>query len=112
VNQEPTLKLKGIPASKEIPGTAQLALIDTRTGALRRIPGTTLMTEGPLLAWARWLPDGRHLLMGGNDASYLVNASAMTAKPVYFLPSRDHGHHYVQQTGDLNVSAVIVPPRR
>jgi hypothetical protein len=104
VNQQPA-------TAAMIPDTAQLALIDTQTGALRRIPGTTLMTEGPLLAWARWLPDGRHLLVGGNDASYLVNASAMTAKPLYFLPSRDHGH-LVQQTGDLNVSAVIVPPRR
>jgi hypothetical protein len=116
VNQQPTRTVNGLPGPAGtpqpamIPDTAQLALIDTRTGAMRRIPGTTTMTVGPLLAWARWLPDGRHLLVGGNDASYLVDASAMTAKPVYFLPSRDHGHHRVQQTGDLNVSAVIIPP--
>jgi hypothetical protein len=113
VNRAPTLKLKGIPASKEIPDTALLALIDTRTGVLRLVPGTVTETVGPLLAWVRWLPDGRHLIAGGNDSSYLVNTSAMTARPMYFLPGRDHGRdRYIQDTGDLNITAVVVPPRR
>ena len=113
VNQEPALKLKGTAASEEVPDTALLALIDTRTGVLRLVPGTVTFTVGPVLAWVRWLPDGRHLIAGGNDSSYLVNASTMTARPMYFLPGRDHGRdRYIQDTGDLNISAVVVPPRR
>ena len=98
-----------VPASKQVPGTALLALIDTRTGVLRLVPGTVQTRWGPVLAWARWLPDGRHLIAGGNDSSYLVNAAALTARPMYFLPGRDR---YIQDTGDLNISALVSPPRR
>jgi hypothetical protein len=32
---------------------------------------------------------------------------------MYFLPGRDHGRdRYIQDTGDLNITAVVVPPRR
>jgi hypothetical protein len=56
-----------------------------------------------------WLPDGRHLLTGGAVSSYAVNAATLSARPLYFIHSRDH---YIETSQDINYSAVIVPPRR
>ena len=64
---------------------------------------------GEPAAWARWLPGGRHLVAGGVEESYLVDASAMTARPMFFIHGTDH---YIEASQDLNYSAVIVPPRR
>jgi hypothetical protein len=94
------------------PFMSQLALIDTRTGILHLVPRSTMQAIS-IGGWARWLPDGRHLIVGGDRASYLVDSSAMTARPLFFLPGRNHGHdRFIQDTGDLNFSAVVVPPRR
>ena len=90
------------------PGSAQLAVVDTRTGALRLVPGARIQMGEPA-AWARWLPDGRHLVAGGLEESYLVDASAMTGRPMFFIHGPDH---YIEASQDLNYSAVIVPPRR
>jgi hypothetical protein len=90
------------------PSSAQLALADTRTGALRLVPGARVAMGEPA-AWARWLPDGRHLVAGGLEESYLVDASAMTARPMFFIHGPDH---YIEASQDLNYSAVIVPPHR
>jgi len=106
VNLKPTLN--GIPLTNMVPDEAQLALINTRTGVVRLVHGTRTLTVPPA-AWAQWLPDSRHLVVGGLDASYLVNASAMTEKPMFFLPGHDHN---IQDSEDLNFSSVIVPPHR
>ena len=90
------------------PGSAQPALADTRTGALRLMPGARIQIGAPA-AWARWLPDGRHLVAGGLEESHLVDASAMIARPLFFIHDPDH---YIEDSQDLNYSAVIVPPRR
>jgi hypothetical protein len=90
------------------PSAAQLAMVDTRTGTLRLVPGARTQMGEPV-SWARWLPDGRHLLAGGLDASYLVNPSTMTARPMFFIHGPDH---YIEASEDLNYSAVVVPLRQ
>jgi hypothetical protein len=90
------------------PSAAQLALIDTRTGTLRLVPGARTGMGAPV-AWARWLPDGRHLVAGGIEESYLVDAPTMKARPMFFITGPNH---YIEASQDLNYSAVIVPPRR
>ena len=91
-----------------VPYQAQLALINVRTGILRLVHGTRTQMAPPA-AWARWLPDSQHLVVGGLDESYLVSAPAMAARPMFFL----HGHdHNIQDSEDLNFSSVIVPPHR
>jgi hypothetical protein len=42
------------------------------------------------------------------EESYLVDASAMIARPLFFIHDPDH---YIEDSQDLNYSAVIVPPR-
>src|SRR5581483_5450278 len=46
------------------PAPAELAIISTRTGAVRLVPRVSLLT-GEDIAWARWLPGGKMLLAGG-----------------------------------------------
>jgi hypothetical protein len=60
-------------------------------------------------AWAQWLPDGRHLIIGGVEASYAVNAATLSARPLFFIHARDHD---IETSQDINYSAVLIPPRR
>jgi hypothetical protein len=84
-------------------GTVYLAMADTGAGTMRMVRAVRLQVGGDR-AWALWLPDGRHLIIGG-ESSYAVNAATLSARPLQFIPGRDHSH-------DINYSAVLVPPRR
>ena len=89
-------------------GTVQLAMVDTATGAMR-LAGAVRLGIGEDRAWALWLPDGRHLLSGGAVSSYAVNATTLSARPLYLIHGRDH---YIEASQDINYSAVILPLRR
>ena len=96
-------------------GAVRLAMVNTGTGALR-LAGSVRLAIGAPIAWARWLPDGRHLLTGGAEASYAVNAATLSAQPLFFMrgsarfmPSSDRS---IQDSQDLNYSTVVVPLRR
>jgi hypothetical protein len=89
-------------------GAVRLALINTGTGALH-LAGSVRLTIGASAAWARWLPNGRHFLTGGVEASYVVNEATLSARPLFFMRGRDH---YIEDSQDLNYSAVVVPLRR
>jgi hypothetical protein len=78
---------------------AQLAIANSRTGALRLVPGVRIVV-GEAVSWARWLPGGRQLIVAGLRGSYLVNAATRSAKPFTFRHDRS----------GPNYSAVIVPP--
>ena len=61
---------------------ARLALVDPVTGAVRVVPAPALEL-GMDIAWARWLPDGRRLIVGaGAGAAYLVDAVTLSAEPL------------------------------
>ena len=82
----------------------QLAIVDTATGKLRLIPGVQ-GEIGESVGWARWLPDGTHVLAGTFSAQYraynhyLIDADTNTVKLVDF--SSD-------QNTDVNFSASTV----
>jgi hypothetical protein len=61
------------------------------------------------IAWARWLPDGRRLVMGpGTAAGYLVDAT-LSAEPLIVV----HGHGQDRGSSqDPNYTTVLVPPPR
>jgi hypothetical protein len=62
--------------------TARLALVDLATGAIRVAPWPRL-TLGIAVAWARWLPDGIHLIVGPAPGDgYLVDAATLSAEPL------------------------------
>jgi hypothetical protein len=81
--------------------TVQLAIASTITGALRLVPQVRVVV-GPPEDWARWLPGGRQLIVGGADSSYLVTAATGSAQPFNFS---------VSSAGGVDSSAVIVPRR-
>jgi hypothetical protein len=113
-----TLCHRGPVTTVHMGGMAQLALIDTRTGALRLVPGTVTQAVA-LQGWVGWLPDGSHLVMGGDTANYLVDTARLTARPLFFMPPdtkwpylahNPQTAHYFQATQDMNLSTVVVPP--
>jgi len=59
---------------------ARLALVDPATGAIRVAP-TPRLALGIDIAWARWLPDGSHLIVGAGTG-YLVDAATLSAEPI------------------------------
>jgi hypothetical protein len=83
-------------------GTAQLAIVSTGTGASRLVPGARL-SVGEDVAWARWLPGGKQLIVGSVGRDYIVTAATLTARPLRFRHSPG---------GVIGYSAVIVPPRQ
>jgi len=87
---------------------ARLAFINTRTGALRLV-GHTGLGPGEDEAWARWLPGGYQLAIGSLTKDYLVTAATQTVTPFRFMPV---GDGYIEDTQDINYSAVLVPGTR
>jgi hypothetical protein len=85
---------------------AELAIISTRTGAARLVPRVSLLM-GQDVAWARWLPGGKMLLVGGSTFSGAVNSEGLSVWPYYFVHGRDH---YIQDSQDVNYSAVVIKP--
>jgi hypothetical protein len=88
------------------PAPAELAIISTRTGAARLVPRVSLLM-GQDIAWARWLPGGKMLLVGGSTFSGVVNSKTLSVRPYYFAHGRDH---YIEVSQDVNYSAVVIKP--
>jgi hypothetical protein len=65
-------------------GTAELALADTRTGALRMVVPVQYPV-GEDIGWARWLPGGKQLLVIGADNPYLVDTVKLSARSLSFV---------------------------
>ena len=86
------------------PAPAELAIISTRTDAARLVPRVSLIM-GQDVAWAKWLPGGKMLLVGGSAFSGVVNSETLSARPYYFVHGRDH---YIEDSQDLNYSAVVI----
>jgi hypothetical protein len=86
------------------PAAAELAVISTRTGAARLVPHVSLLI-GQDIAWARWLPGGKMLLVGGSTFSGAVNSETLSVRPYYFVHGRDH---YIEDSQDVNYSAVVI----
>jgi hypothetical protein len=80
-------------------GMSQLAIVDTRTGAVHLVPGTALYTTEDAF-WALWLPGGERVLAGSVGSAYSVDARTVTARPFSFFASTD------------GFSAVVAPARR
>lgn len=62
---------------------------------------------GEDIAWARWLPGGKMLLVGGLTFSGVVNSETLSVRPYYFAHGRDH---YIEDSQDVNYSAVVIKP--
>ena len=86
------------------PASAELAIISTRTEAARLVPRVSL-PMGQDIAWARWLPGGKMLLVGGSAFSGVVNSETLSVRPYYFMHGRDH---YIEDSQDVNYSAVVI----
>jgi len=80
--------------------TAWLALVDPATGAVRVVRTATL-EFGIDVGWARWLPDGEHLIVGA-ASGYLVDAGTLSAEPLVIARDNNEGPDY---------TTVIVPLR-
>ena len=82
-----------------------LGIVNTRTGALRLVHATHLVTTEDV-AWARWLPAGNRLIAGAEAGSYAVNAVTLAARPFSFSgsPRRD-----IENSSNINFSATVLP---
>ena len=82
-----------------------LGIVNTRTGALRLVHATRLVTTEDV-GWARWLPGGNRLIAGAEAYSYAVNAVTLAARPFSFSgsPGQD-----IEHSGDINFSATVLP---
>lgn len=81
-------------------GTADLAIADTATGALR-ILAPAKFTVGEDIGWARWLPGGNQVIVIGADDPYLVNTRTLSVRSLGFV------HHGAQS---INFSVIVIPP--
>jgi hypothetical protein len=87
------------------PGSARLALVDPRTGAMRVAPRPRV-TLGMDIGWALWLPGGMHLIVGTGTGSYLVDSATLSARPL--VRARAHN---IGNDQEINFTAAILPPR-
>jgi hypothetical protein len=83
---------------------AELAIASSQTGSMRLVPQARL-TIGQDVAWVQWLPDGRQLIVGAGNGSYIVDTATLSARPLFFLRSHDHN---IQDSQDLNYSTVVI----
>jgi hypothetical protein len=83
---------------------AQLAIVNTRTGRLRLVPGA-LYRIGAATLWADAIPGRDQILAGGPANAYLVNAVTLAERAIYFLPG---DHRALDIDRDVNYSAVIL----
>jgi hypothetical protein len=84
---------------------SELGLADTRTGAVRLVPGATLDTPEDA-GWMLWLPGGTRLLAGALNYSYAVDAATYAARPFFFFPANPD--HDIMDTPDVNFSVTLV----
>jgi hypothetical protein len=88
-----------------------LAIVNTRTGAVRAVRPARLVTEEDA-GWILWLPGGRRLLAGALSYSYAVDTTTYAARPFFFFPQTadvPHADHNIMDTPDINFSAVLLP---
>ena len=88
-----------------------LAIVNTRTGAVRAVRAARLVTEEDA-GWILWLPGGRRLLAGALSYSYAVDATTYAARPFFFFPQTADGpaaDHNIMDIPDINFSAVLLP---
>lgn len=88
-----------------------LAIVNTRTGAVRAVQAARLVTQEDA-GWILWLPGGRRLLVGALANSYAVDATTYAARPFFFFPQTADGpaaDHNIMDTPDINFSAVLLP---
>ena len=88
-----------------------LAIVNTRTGAVRAVRAARLVTEEDA-GWILWLPGGRQLLAGALAYSYAVDTTTHAARPFFFFPQTADGpaaDHNIMDTPDINFSAVLLP---
>jgi hypothetical protein len=79
---------------------ARLALVNPATGAVRVLPRPSLVL-GEDVAWARWLPDGVHLIAGPSaNGSDLVDAATLSAEPLVVAH---------ENSWDLDYTTAVVP---
>ena len=88
--------------------SARLAIVNTRTGKLRLVPGARYLI-GAATLWADTIPGRDEILAGGPSNAYLANTVTMTTRPVYFLPG---DHRSLDISRDVNYSAVVLPYSR
>jgi hypothetical protein len=87
---------------------ARLALADLATGTVTVAPALRLAL-GEDIAWARWLPDGRDLIVGGaTGGGDLVDSATLSAEPLVVARGHQDDRGNSQ---DINYTTVIVPPR-
>lgn len=88
-----------------------LAIVNTRTGAVRAVRAARLVTEEDA-GWILWLPGGRRLLAGALSYSYAVDTTTYAARPFFFFLQTADGpdaDHNIMDTPDINFSAVLLP---
>jgi hypothetical protein len=90
--------------SRHVSPQAQLAIVNTRTGRLRVVPGARYQI-GAATLWADAIPGGDQILAGGPANAYLVNAGTLAERAVYFLPG---DHRTLDISRDVNYSAVVL----
>jgi hypothetical protein len=71
-------------------GMSRLTIVNTATGTVRVVPGTTLFTTEDAF-WAMWLPGGQRILAGAVGSAYAVDARTLAARPFpfFYFPSAD-----------------------
>ena len=84
--------------------SARLAIVNTRTGRLRLVPGAPYQI-GAATLWADTIPGRDQILAGGPANAYLVNTVTMAKRPVYFLPG---DHRSLDISRDVNYSAIVL----
>jgi hypothetical protein len=88
--------------------SAQLVIVNTRTGRVRLVPGAQYLI-GAASLWADAIPGRDEILAGGPANAYLVNTVTTAKRPVYFLPA---DHRSLDLSRDVNYSAVVLADSR
>jgi hypothetical protein len=76
---------------------SELAILNTRTGALQLVRAARLGTYEDA-GWARWLPGGHRLIVGAEQGSYAVDAQTLSVRALSFGAGND-----------INFSATVLP---
>ena len=76
---------------------SELAIVNTRTGALRLVRAARFGTYEDA-GWARWLPGGHRLIVGAEVGSYAVDAETLSVRAFSFGPGND-----------INFSTTVLP---
>ena len=84
--------------------SARLAIVNTRTGRLRLVPGARYLI-GAATLWAGAIPGREEILAGGPANAYLVNAVTLADRAIYFLPG---DRRTLDINRDLNYSAAVL----